>query len=119
MALTRIVLAWLGCSAWFGLTDVAMSRVRGSTVSSRGPLPLWTALVEGVLFTLFAALWFGSYGPGRGGWILVFLLMGLLFELPIRLKDGSQRGQPGGLAAAAGIGVARWLVAGAIAAAVM
>ena len=119
MALTRILLAWLGCSAWFGLTDVAIARLRGSTVSARASSQRWPPVVEGLLFTLFAALWFGSYGPGRGGWILVFLLLGLLFELPIRLKDGAQRSRPQGLAAAAGIGVARWLVAGGIAAAVM
>jgi hypothetical protein len=119
MSLTRIVLAWLACSAWFALADVFMARLRGSMPSSRGPLPYWVPAVEGLLFTLFAALWFGSYGPGRGGWILVFLLLGLLLELPGRLKDGAQRSQPRGLAAAVAIGAARWLVAGGIAALVI
>lgn len=75
--------------------------------------------MEGLIFTVFGALWFGSYGPGRGGWILLFILLGLLLELPVRLRDAVQRSQPGGLAAAVGIGVMRWVVAGGILAALM
>lgn len=119
MALTRVVLAWLACSAWFALADIGLARLRGTAPSARGPAPRWIPAVEGLLFTLFAALWFGSYGPGRGGWILLFLLLGLLLDLPARLRDAVQRSNPAGLAAASGITVARWIIAGAIVAVVM
>lgn len=119
MSLTRIVLAWLATSAWFALAELALARLRGTPSPGRGPAPRWVPAVEGLIFTVFGALWFGSYGPGRGGWILLFILLGLLLELPVRLRDAVQRSQPGGLAAAVGIGVMRWVVAGGILAALM
>jgi hypothetical protein len=75
--------------------------------------------IQGLLFTLLGSLWFGSFGPGRGGWILLFVLLGLLLELPVRLRDAVQRAQPKGLAAAVGISVLRWVIAGGILAALM
>ena len=60
-----------------------------------------------------------DFGPGRGGWILLFVLLGLLLELPARLRDAVQRAQPKGLAAAVGISVLRWAIAGGILAALM
>ena len=119
MSLTRIVLAWLATSAWFALAELALARLRGAPSPSRGPAPRWVPAVEGLIFTLFGALWFGSFGPGRGGWLLLFVLLGLLLEVPVRLRDAVQRSQPRGLAAAVGIGVVRWLVAGGILAAVL
>jgi hypothetical protein len=119
MNLTRIILAWLATSAWFALAELALARLKGASVSSRGPAPKWAPAVEGLLFTLFGALWFGSFGPGRGGWILLFLLLGLLLELPVRLRDAVQRAQPKGLAAAVAISVLRWVIAGGILAALM
>ena len=119
MNLTRIVLAWLATSAWFALAEMVLVRLKGSPVTSRGPAPKWAPTVEGFLFTLFGSLWFGSFGPGRGGWILLFVLLGLLLELPVRLRDAVQRAQPKGLAAAVVIAVLRWVVAGGILAALM
>lgn len=119
MSLTRIVLGWLAASAWFLLVEVMLTRLKGAPSPVRGPAPRWVPVVEGLLFTLFGALWFGSYGPGPGGWILPFTLLGLLLELPTRLRDAVQRSQPKGLAAAMGIAVLRWVVAGGILAAVM
>lgn len=119
MSLTRIVLAWLATGAWFALADVALTRLRGQPSPTRGTPPRWLPAVEGALFTLFGALWFGSYGPGRGGWILLFVLLALLLELPVRLRDGVQRSQPRGLAAAVAVSALRWIVAGGILAAVL
>ena len=118
MSLTRIVLAWLATSAWFALAELVLARLKGAP-GGRGPASTWVPAVEGLLFTLFGVLWFGSYGPGAGGWILLFVLLGLLLELPARLRDAVQRAQPRGLAAAAGIAVMRWVVAGGILAAVL
>ncbi len=114
MSLTRIVLAWLATSAWFALAELALARLKGAPVPGRGPAPKWAPAVEGLLFTLFGSLWFGSFGPGRGGWVLLFVLLGLLLELPARLRDPVQRSQPKGLAAAVAIAVLRWVVAGGI-----
>lgn len=119
MSLTRVILSWLATSAWFALAELALTRLRGAPVTGRGPAPRWAPAVEGLLFTLFGALWFGSYGPGRGGWILLFILLGLLLELPMRLRDAVQRAQPKGLAAAVAISVLRWVAAGGILAALM
>ncbi len=119
MSLTRIVLAWLATSAWFALAEMVLTRLRGQPSPTRGPAPRWVPLVEGLVFTLFGSLWFGSYGPGRGGWILLFVLLGLLLEVPVRLRDVVQRSQPRGLAAAVGIAVLRWVAAGGILAVLM
>jgi len=114
MSLTRIVLAWLATSAWFALAELVLARLRGQAIPARGPAPRWVPAVEGLIFTLFGALWFGSYGPGAGGWILLFVLLGLLLEVPVRLRDAVQRGQPRGLAGAVGVGLLRWVVAGGL-----
>lgn len=119
MALTRIIMAWLATSAWFALADLVLARLRGQPSPARGPAPMWVPAVEGLIFTLFGALWFGSFGPGRGGWVLLFALLALLLELPVRLRDATQRSQPRGLGAAVGIAVLRWVVAGGIMSAAM
>jgi Trk-type K+ transport system membrane component len=119
VSLTRVILGWLATSAWFALAELALTRLKGAPSPGRGPAPRWAPAVEGLLFTLFGALWFGSFGPGRGGWILLFVLLGLLLELPARLRDPVQRSQPKGLAAAVMIAVLRWVVAGGILAFVM
>jgi hypothetical protein len=119
MALTRIIMAWLATSAWFALADLVLARLRGQPSPARGVAPMWVPVVEGLILTLFGALWFGSFGPGRGGWVLLFVLLALLLELPVRLRDGVQRSRPRGLGAAVGIAVLRWVVAGGIMSAVM
>mgnify|MGYP006351958651 CR=1 FL=1 len=45
------------------------------------------------------------------GTALLFLMLGLLLELPPRLRDSTQRAQPTGLALATGVGLVRVLVA--------
>jgi hypothetical protein len=68
---------------------------------------------EALLVTLLAALWFGSLG--RGGWLTLFLLLGLLVS-------GAERGLRIALLRSGGakefrhfaLGVARYLAAGAV-----
>ncbi len=112
MSLTRVVVGWLLVSAWFAVADLILARLRGPDLSPRGPAPRWLPIVEGFLFTLFAALWFGSLGSG--GWVLLFIMLALLFELPVRLRDAVQRSRPKGLAMAVGVGVVRTLVAAGV-----
>lgn len=108
MSLTRVILGWLAVSAWFALADLLLNTLRGPD-APRGTRPSWLPLVEGLFFTLLAALWFGSLGTG--GWVLLFLMLGLLLELPPRLRDATQRAQPTGLALATAVGLVRVLVA--------
>ena len=49
----------------------------------RAPWPGY--LTDALLLTLFASLWFASLG--HGGWVLLFLLLGLLLEGPGRYRD--------------------------------
>ncbi|MDX2121580.1 MAG: hypothetical protein SF070_11065 [Gemmatimonadota bacterium] len=52
-------------------------------------VPWPSLLVEAGLLTLFAGLWFGSLGSG--GAVLLFLLVGLLMEVPGRIRGQSLR----------------------------
>lgn len=117
MALTRIVVGWLLVSVWFFAADRLLSALRGPDTSPRGAPPRWLPLVEAFLFTLFAALWFGSIGSG--GWILLFIMLTLYVELPQRLRDQVQRNRPKGLVMAVGVGLVRILVGAGILALVM
>ena len=116
MSLTRVILGWLAVTAWFAIADAVLNTLRGSN-APRGARPWWLPLIEGLFFTLFAALWFGSMGTG--GWVLLFLMLGLLVELPPRLRDSTQRAHPTGLAMATGVGLVRTLVAAGLLSLVM
>jgi hypothetical protein len=116
VSLTRVILSWLAVTAWFTLADLLLNRLRGHD-APRGARPRWLPLIEALLFTLFAALWFGSLG--KGGWVLLFLMLGLLLELPPRLRDSTQRAQPTGLALATGVGLVRVLVAAGLLSVIM
>jgi hypothetical protein len=79
MALSRLVLAWLGVAVWLLLWDLVVSRL----VNPRANGKLRRArvfLVEALLLTMLGALWFGSLGAGA--WWLVFALVGALREWP-------------------------------------
>jgi hypothetical protein len=87
MAFGRIVVAFLGVSALLLAWRELERRLRG-TPGDAGPAlraALPPVLVEALLLTLFAALWFGSLGSG-GAWLL-FPLVGLLIEVPARLRS--------------------------------
>jgi len=78
------------------------------TAGSDGPARNLPALaIEAGLLTCFATLWFASLGSG-GAWLL-FPIVGLLMELPSRLRSHPVGGLP--WKAVAG-GVARILAAG-------
>jgi hypothetical protein len=83
----QLLLAWGAVGAWFAVWRLAGSRASGSNQHTpslparRAVVPLGT---ESLLLVLFAALWFGSLG--HGGWWLLFLVTGLLIEVPTRLK---------------------------------
>ena len=73
------MLAWLAVAGWLLLWELVASRL----AAARGDGRLRRArvfLVEGLLLTLFGALWFGSLGAGA--WWLVFGLLGALREWP-------------------------------------
>jgi hypothetical protein len=68
MTLLRIALAFLAVGALFVGSGWALGvRKRGNAVA---------LTAEALLLTLLASLWFASLG--HGGWVLVFLLLGLL-----------------------------------------
>ena len=94
MSLPRLVLAWILVAAWFLAWNEGRSRVGGT---KGGPWKLdrtatLATLTEALLLTLFADLWFGSLG--HGGWLLLFAVVGLLIELPRRLRDRAITARP-------------------------
>ena len=88
MTLGRLVLAWILVAAWFEIATFATNYVVNrlaippdATVYAGVPMRLLTRrLVEALLVTLIASLWFDSLGSG--GWWLLFLLIGALVTSP-------------------------------------
>jgi TRAP-type C4-dicarboxylate transport system permease large subunit len=76
MALGRLIVAWMLVTAWLLFWEGTVRRVGRRGSGARLRAPTWTFLIEGLLLTLFAALWFGSLGSG--GWGLLFALVGAL-----------------------------------------
>jgi hypothetical protein len=107
MNLTRVVLAFLPVAVLFLVT----SRLAAGRHLTRAA---WAVILgEAAALTLLAALWFGSLGAG--GWLLVFLLLGLLVsgaERGLRFAFLPSGGRQELLAF--GVGVARYVVSGAI-----
>lgn len=94
MSLFRLLAGWALVAIWFLLWDLARRRLGRNSTGPPDPVWRWATLRarlilplgEALLLTLFASLWFASLG--HGGWLLLFLLVGLLMELPVRLRDG-------------------------------
>lgn len=84
MSLARLVIAALAVTAWYLAWAFAVGRLRADP---RPPRYLLEG-AEGVLLTMFAALWFASLG--HGGWWVLFVVLGLLVEGPIRLRHRSE-----------------------------
>lgn len=85
MTLGRLALGWLVVAVWFYAATwiEALVTAAQTSPSSSPTIPRWVLRwrpVEAVLLTLLASLWFDSLG--RGGWWLVFGLVGLLATLP-------------------------------------
>jgi len=83
VTLGRLVLAWLAVAAWTMAVTLGVTLlVATKPVDQTGALTvipkslLTWRLVEALVLTLWAALWFGSLGSG--GWWLLFLLIGVL-----------------------------------------
>ena len=74
-------------AGWLVVWEVVAGRLAGSGSWLRGSLP--TYLAEALLLTLLGALWFASLG--HGGWLLVFILVGLLMEWPLRFGGSGPR----------------------------
>ncbi len=80
MTLFRLLLAALAVAAWFLAWTFAGRRLRPTP----GPVNFLAAGTEALGVTLFAALWFASLG--HGGWWVLFLVVGLLIEGPVRAR---------------------------------
>ena len=110
MPLTSVLLGWLVVTAWFIGWELLASRVEGGGRLLRAPP--WVFAGEALAVTLLGALWFGSLGAG--GWPLVFGLLGVAVEWPLRLRGGGKVAfQARRLLPVLG-GVARLLGAGAL-----
>lgn len=115
MTLIRLAIAWAVVAAWFLLWAVGSSRVGLEGAARDRPFlatPIGACLTEALLLTLLASLWFASLG--RGGWLLLFALLGAIIETSARFRAGAPRRTP--LRAVPGIllGTARIVAAGAL-----
>ncbi len=85
MAFARIVVGWVVVVAIFLAGREIEVRREASPGTALVRPPVAPLLIEALLLTLLAGLWFGSLGSG-GGYIL-FPLLGALIELPTRLRQ--------------------------------
>ena len=84
MSLLRLGAGFAAVAVWFLLFELLERRLVG--VPGRGFRAPWSTYVsDALLFTLFASLWFASLGSG--GWLLLFLMLGLLLEGPGRYRE--------------------------------
>ena len=84
MSLAWLAAGYAAVAIWFLGFELVERKLPGAQGSGlRAP---WTTyLVDALLFTLFASLWFASLG--HGGWVLLFTLLGILLEGPGRYRD--------------------------------
>jgi hypothetical protein len=100
VALSRLVLAWLGVLALFLLAEAVLGR---------RPV-VWKSAAQSLLLTLLGSLWFASLGTGA--WWLIFLLMGGLMELSAAAEGKRAKQRDWRDLAAHTLGVARVVAAG-------
>lgn len=91
MTLLRLVLGWAAVSIWFFIFELLEQRVAGpAPVEGRKLRAGWKVYVaDALLLTLFAGLWFASLG--HGGWVILFLMLGLLMEGPAGHRAGASK----------------------------
>jgi hypothetical protein len=115
VTLGRLVLAWIPVAAWFVIATLGIPRLvrRQSGAWAAAPQGFWKwPIAEAGLVTLFASLWFDSLG--RGGWWLLFALVGGLATVP-KWLPGPEQGVPNRvLLVGACADLARYEIAGAI-----
>lgn len=111
MALSRLVVAWVAVVGWLLLWEVVGFRL-GARRGNGRPRRARIFAVEGLLLTLFGALWFGSLGAGA--WWLVFGLLGTLREWPGSVGRRPAEPLDGVAVGAATLRVVRTLVAGGL-----
>lgn len=88
MSLFRLGLGWAAVTLWYFLFERLEQRVRGPRPETGRLRAGWKVYpADALLLALFAGLWFASLG--HGGWVLLFLMVGLLVEGPARVRDGS------------------------------
>jgi hypothetical protein len=110
MSLTTVLTAFAAVAVLFLAVAFATHR--------RLPMrAVWVVLAEAFVLTLLAALWFGSLG--HGGWLLVFLLLGMLVagaERGLRLAflRSAERPPLSAESRAFLLGMVRYVAAGAL-----
>ena len=120
MTLERLLVAWIAVAAWFEIatfvTTYVVNRLAippAASVYTGIPTRLLTRpLVEALLLTLIASLWFDSLGSG--GWWLLFLLIGALVTSPKWFVVGSDAARKRALVADSLFDIARYVIAGAL-----
>jgi hypothetical protein len=80
VTLLRLAGGVLGVTLWFALWALAVRKLSGED----RPLRFRIEVAEAILLAMFAALWFASLG--HGGWWVLFTVLGLLIEGPVRLR---------------------------------
>jgi hypothetical protein len=122
VTLVRLFVAWLVVAIWFivatfvlpivvGFLQLVDARDRVYAVSTT---ELAWKVVEAILLTLLASLWFDSLGSGE--WWLIFILVGLLAAVPTQLFciRPMARRQWVTFAIVVGAELVRYIVAGAL-----
>jgi hypothetical protein len=120
VTLGRLVAAWVVVGVWFEVATFAahylfyrLAAPANETLLFAVPSRLIVErLVEALLVSLLASLWFDSLGSG--GWWLLFLLIGALVTLPQWFAIGENPQPKRALLAAAFTHLVRYVVAGAL-----
>jgi len=80
VTLERLLVAWIAVAAWFEIATFVTTYVVNRLAIPPAASVYTRPLVEALLLTLIASLWFDSLGSG--GWWLLFLLIGALVTSP-------------------------------------
>lgn len=120
MTLGRLVIAWLVVAVWFAIATFATHYLfyklalpnDAEFLAAISRRLLVERLVEALLLTLLASLWFDSLGSG--GWWLLFLLIGALVTVPKWFAVGQNPAPQRAFLATAFAHLVRYVAAGAL-----